>query len=507
MATNLAQRLPEEAPQAQTLTAMPGGANQLISRVGGAGALLPLGLAGVAVLAILMLTNWAMQPQMVTILSGMPMDDVGQAMDHLEATAIEAEIGPAGTSILVPAEDAAAARVALAQEGLTGSGSPGFELFDQNSWGMTDFTQSVNFRRALQGELRRSIVQMDGIRSADVHLAIQESTFLQDGGPRNTASVLLNLRTPGAIDERTVRAVQTLVAGSLGGLAREDVSVLDNSGLVLTSESGAAGLSDSQLRAREEIERHLQLKAVTILSVMVGNGNAVVRVSADLDFDRTERVSEILDPETQVTVSEGRSEIIPGSADQGASQITTNSVTETSRSTEQYLQDGARITRLSVAVLVNDIAIRSGDSVIYQARTPERLQDMSNLVANTVGVDLNRGDAVTITSAPFARPDLGPVEPVAEGLDFVALATTAQRPLMGLIGLAMALFVGLKAVKTIPPPQKLPRLAAQATPQQPRLELVPEQPAMAPPPPGPPPPTIGDPEMAAKMARAWMKDS
>jgi flagellar M-ring protein FliF len=504
MATNLAPRLPEEVPSRQALTAVPGGANQLISRVGGSRALLPMGLAVAAVIAILMLTNWAMAPQMVTILSGIPMDEIGQAFDYLNGAGIQPEIGPAGTSLLVPRDKAAQARVTLAQQGLTAQGSPGFELFDQNSWGMTDFTQGVNFRRALQGELERSITQMRGIQSADVHLAIQESSFLQEGGPRNSASVLLNLRVPGSIDDSAVRAVQSLVAGSVSGLVKEDVSVLDNSGLILTSGSGAEGLSDSQLKTREEIERHLEVKAVSILATMLGNGNAVVRVSADLNFDRTEKTTQKIDPDDQVTISEGRSETIPGSPEQGASLITSNTVTETSRSTEEFFQAGPRITRLSVAVLVNDVEIPSGDSVVYRTRSAQQLQQISNMVSNAVGVDRARGDGISVASAPFEKPDFGPVTVPDEGVDMLALAATAQRPLMGLIGLAMALFVGLKAVKTIPPPQKVARLGQPSSPL-PRLEIVPDN--STPAPSGPPPPTVTDPEMAAKMARAWMKDA
>jgi flagellar M-ring protein FliF len=507
MATNLAPRLPEELPQGQALTALPGGANQLLSRVGGSRALLPLGLAAIAIIAILMLTNWATAPQMVTILSGMPMDEIGQAYDHLSGTLMRPQIGPAGTSLLVPRDKAAEARVALAQQGLTSRSSPGFELFDQNSWGMTDFTQGVNFQRAMQGELERSISQMKGIESADVHLAIQESSFLQEGGPRSSASVLLNLRIPGSIDDSAVRAVQALVSGSVGGLATEDVSVLDNSGLVLTAGSGAEGLSDSHLKAREEIERHLEVKAVSILATMLGNGNAVVRVSADMNFDRTERTTQKVDPDDQITVSEGRSETIPGSPEQGASLITSNTVTETSRSTEQYLQDGPRIMRLSVAVLVNDVEVPSGDSVVYQSRTPQQLQAISDLVANAVGVDQGRGDGISVASAPFDKPDFGPVEVPDESLDMMAVASMAQRPLMGLIGLAMALFVGLKAVKTIPPPLQPQRLAQTVPQAAPRLEIVPERPTPVARPAGPPPPTVADPDMAAKMARAWMKDA
>lgn len=508
MATNLAPRPTDEVSPGPTLTEVPGGANQLISRMGGSRALIPLGLVGVAIVAILLLTNWASAPQMVTILSGVPMDEVGQAFDHLDGTDARPVIGPSGTSLLVPRDKAAKAMVELAQQGLTSQGSPGFELFDQNSWGMSDFTQGVNFRRALQGELERSITGMRGIRSADVHLAIQESTFLQGEGAGNTASVLLKLTTPGTLDGGAVRAVQALVAGSVSGLAKEDVSVLDDSGTVLSAGVGAAGLSDSQLRYREEIEHHLEVKAVTILAMMLGDGNAVVRVSADINFDRTETISQLIDPEDQITVSEARSEVLPQTPEQGASQMTLNTITETSRSTTNYVQEGPRITRLSVAVVVNDVEVPSGDSVIYRPRTLDQIQQISNLVANAVGVNVGRGDGITVVSAPFDKPEARVRTAADESVDIMAIAAMAQRPLMGLIGLTMAMFVGLKAVKTIPAPQpasQRPSRFAQEDQSQPQLEIVPDQPP-TPRPAGPPPPTISNPDMAAKMARAWLKD-
>ena len=316
----------------------------LFDRIGGDRRVLML-LMGVGAAAVIWgFAKWATAPVWIPLFQNLPVESVASLTERLGEEGIDYRLEMAGSSLWVPRSEAANARVALAQAGFPASGRPGFELFDQPSWGMTDFTQRVNYRRALEGELERTISRMRGVERAQVHLALRQSSVLRRNEQPGEASVVLGLRSGVQPENAVVEGIASLVASAVEGLGADKVRVLDDSGRLLSTSSVAGspeGLSDRQLQIQRDVETYLEQRAEALVSRIVGPGNATVRVSAALNFDRIDRTVQAVDPDQQATVQEDRAEIIPGTEEQGASSITTNSVFENSRSVETFSRGGA----------------------------------------------------------------------------------------------------------------------------------------------------------------------
>lgn len=489
---------------------MPDSINQMLARMGTPRLLAALvGLGTIA--AVWGFARWGMTPEMVPVSAGLPIERIGEATQRLEESGIAYALDKGGTQISVAAADAAQARVLLAAEGLAGSADrPGFELFDQPAWGMTDFTQRVNYRRALEGELERTIGRMRTVEAAQVHLALQESSFLQGEEGSSEASVVLRLRSGSRAEDSVVEGIQFLVANAVEGMSPDHVSVLDDRGRLLSNPEGdsGVGLTSRQLQVRSQIERHLESKAEVLVTRMVGPGNASVRVSAELDFDQIDRTVESINADQQVVVQEDKSEIIPGSEEQGAGSVSTNTTFETPRSVETVSRDGARLTRLTVAVVLADKRVEADDgTVTFEARTPAEIQAVRDVVANAVGISAARGDAISVVSVPYAPEPA--VEVPEEGPDVIALAMAFQKPVVALVGFIIALLLGtrvLGTIRTLTPPRPA------AVPPAPVAGAMP---ALEPPEPAPQAvlgtvasqaPMVSDPNMTARVVRAWLNE-
>ena len=475
-----------------------------------------LGLVGIGTLGIMWaVAQWAMSPAMVPLFHGLPMDEVGPISQRLDEEAIEYTLERGGTALSVSEKDLARARVALAQEGYPSRGEPGWELFDQAAWGMTDFTQRVNYRRALEGELERTISTMRGVDRAQVHLAIQKTSVLKQRGPAAQASVVVGLRSGSRPDQSMVEGIASLVAGSVEGMEKEYVTVLDDSGRLLStkdSEFDSAGLTARQLAIQREVEKHLEDKAYDLVEPVVGSGNITVQVAAALNFDQLGRTVETFDVEQQATVREDRSEIIPGSAEQGASSLTVNSTFETPRTIETFARTGAQLERLTVAVVVNDRKVEEGGETVFQPRTREELTRVESLVRNALGVIQDRGDAITVVSLPFDNSPVLPEVP-EEGTDVMALLLAGIRPTIGLLGLIMAFVLALRlmaSIKSVAPARAIggalpPGESPESYPSVPERAGQERDPRRM----QPPPQSnleLADPSITAKVVRAWMKE-
>ena len=486
--------------------------NQLIGRLGAQRVL--AGIVGIAALAaVWSFSQWGMSPDLVPVSNGLPIERIGDAAQRLEESGIEYALQRGGTQIAVAVSDAAQARVLLASEGLSGSGGrPGFELFDQPSWGMTDFTQRVNYRRALEGELERTIGQMRGVEAAQVHLVLAESGFLRGDEGSGEASVVLRLSSGARAEDSVVEGVQFLVSSSVEGIIPANVSILDDRGRLLSNPDGASGIgmTSRQLQVRGQIERHLESKAEVLVARMVGSGNATVRVSAQLDFDEIDRTVESINADEQVVLSEDRSEITPGTEEQGAGSVTTNTTFDTPRSVETVSRGGARLERLTVAVVLADRRIEAPDgTVTFEPRSTQEIQSIQDVVGNAVGLSLARGDDITVVSVPFAVEPIME-EVVEEGTNVVALAMAFQRPVVALIAIIIALVLSTRVLgtfKRLAPPRAVGGGALAAGPQvgdelrsadtAPQAMLAPAQPVG---------PQVTNPEMTARVVRSWMNE-
>ena len=425
-----------------------------VERVGGPRRALIVVVGAATALLIFFLSRWASAPAFVPAFSGLPLEEVGTVTEKLTAAGIEYRLEQGGAQIHVPSNDLARARVAMAQAGLPSAGRPGLELFDQPSWGMTDFTQRVNYRRALEGELERTIGKMRGVEAAQVHLALHETqSFRRAAEKPAQASVVLKLKSGESPERDVVRGITHLVASSVDGLASERVTVLDEAGRLLTSPHDAgslAGLTNRQLEQQREVESYLEQKAQTLVGQLVGGENARVQVSADVNFDRVERTTQTVDPERQALATEQKAEITPG-AEGGAGSTNSAVAYENSRSVETVAGAVGNVTRLSVAVLVNDRMVPAADSAqppTFVARTPAEIARIETLVRGAVGYDSTRGDVVTVVSMPFAEGIAIAPEPAPTLLE---RAVEYQRPAINVLALLMAFAVALLAIRALKP--------------------------------------------------------
>jgi flagellar M-ring protein FliF len=407
--------------------------------------ILVVGLAAAGL--IFAVAQWAGAPTWVPAFTGVPLESVSSMTDKLDQAAVKYKLERGGADIMVAASDLAKARVALAKGGLPNAGRPGLELFDQPSWGMTDFTQRINYRRALEGELERTIGKMRGIEQAQVHLVLHETDGFAAADKPTEASVVLKLKAE--TDPETVKGIAHLVASSVEGLTSEHVTIVNDAGRLLSEAVEAnspTGLTSRQLTMQRELEDYMRTKAEKIVSQMVGSQNMRVQVSASMSFDHLERTSAAVDPEKQVVAAEQKAEITPG-AQGGAAQNNTSTTYENTKTTESFVAAPGAVKRLTVAVLVADRAPAANSKAAPTPRTAAELAQIETLVRSALGADSTRGDIVSVVSVPFAPIIVAPVE--APRTDVVRVMQTAQRPLLGILGLALIIVIALISLKSL----------------------------------------------------------
>jgi flagellar M-ring protein FliF len=430
---------------------LPPAVASLINRIGGPRRAGILGVGIAAVLVILGVARWATAPTWVPVYSNLPLENVAVITVRLDEEQIPYRLEAGGTQLQVATTDLARARVSLAGEDMPEAGRPGLEIFDQPAWGMTDFTQRINYRRALEGELERTIGEMRGVETVKVHIAMEEASGFRRTGNPSEASVVLKLRSGTSPEPSMVQGISALVASSVDGVDAERVMVLDDKGALLSDpydQDSPAGLASRELKMRSEIEQYLATKAEQLVAQIVGQGNVRVQVSADLNLDRVERTVETVDPELQALSSEQRSEIIPG-AEGGAGSTSVSATYVNTRSMETFSGAVGNVRRVTAAVLVNDKLVEGDEGQTYEARTPEELAQIQTLVSNSMGLDVDRGDIINVVSFPFDAP--------VEIEEEVSLMTTVQpfvKPGISVLALlltfllAMRLTAGLKSGRT-----------------------------------------------------------
>lgn len=374
--------------------------------------------------------------------------EVAQVADALTAERIEYELVEGGSAVEVPASRLHEARMRLASRGLPNGSSPGFEIFDQGSFGVTDFVQKVNYHRALQGELARTIEQVEGVEKARVQLAIPErKTLLRKDDRRPTASVVTRLRPGWDLEPAQIRGIVHLVASSVEGLDVARVTLVDNRGRLLAPMADmdfAGGGPGPSLGAERRVEKELAREIESILERTVGLGRVVAKVSAELDWTQTEKTEELFDPDSQVarstqrdseTASErfgegGVAGIVANSpevaeaAGAGGNASTNQRTSETvnyeiSKVVSRHVLPTGRIQRLSVAVLVDGKPVVGGGEPAEDAAageseegsesfvpwSAEELAEFEMLAKRAVGFSADRGDEISVINAPFIDVD------------------------------------------------------------------------------------------------------
>ncbi|MFL9950871.1 flagellar basal-body MS-ring/collar protein FliF [Paraburkholderia agricolaris] len=462
----------------------------------------------VAIVAGLFL--WSRAPDYKVLYSNLSDRDGGAIITALQAANIPYKFTDAGGAILVPSEQVHEMRLRLAAQGLPKSGSVGFELMDNQKFGISQFAEQINYQRALEGELERTIESISSVKSARVHLAIPKpSVFVRDK-EAPSASVLVNLYPGRALDEGQVLAITHMVSSAVPDMPVKGVTILDQDGNLLTQPSTGSGLDASQLKYRQQIERSTQQRIDAILSPLFGSGNAHSQVSADIDFSRSEQTSENYGPNgspqqaairsqqtsTATEMSQAGASGVPGAlsnqppqpasapitAGNGASGVTTTPVSDRKDSTTNYElnktvqhleQPMGGIKRLSVAVVINYLRVVDAKGhATMQPVTADKLAQVSQLVKDAMGFDAARGDSVNVVNSPFTA-DIDPNAdlPWWRTPDMIALA----KQLATYLGIgAVALFLYFVMVKpalrrAFPPPEPLTATAALPSPDEPIL--------------------------------------
>ena len=407
-------------------------------------ALLTIAVGSVAGLVFLM--NWAGKPEFLPLYSHLDANDAGVIISRLKDEKIPYRLSANGSTILIPQEFIYETRMNLASQGLPQGGSMGFELFDNTKLGMTEFAQNVNYQRALQGELVRSINGFEEVDSCRVHIVMPEKSLFIEAEESASASVVLKLRHGKWLSQQQVQGIVHLVSSSVSRLTPEKVTVVDSNGRLLTGRNNPSGmttLSSDQLDHQLKVERKLETRVLSMLEKALGANRAIVRVSCDLNFKQHEMTEERFLPENQVVRSEQtfnetakESDPIP----QGIPGIQSN-LPETSAAlnqkteeenttfakrdrtvnyeigklTSRTLEPVGGIERVSVAVMVDgtyqsNVTEDGETELTYVPRSAEEMTKIESLIKRAVNFNADRGDQVEVVNIPFESSQMAQSE-------------------------------------------------------------------------------------------------
>lgn len=356
-------------------------------------------VGGAFALAVAITVMWARQPDYTVLYANVAPEDAAAIVDELRSRGVSYKLSDAGRTILVPAPDVYEARLELAVDGLPESGSVGYEIFDKTGFGVTDFVQRLNHQRALEGEIGRTIAQLNEVRSARVHIVVPDEALFAEEQKEATASVVLRLR--GKLGPPQVAGIIRLVAASVKGLRPDNVTLVDTYGNLLSSprdENDLAAISNAQLDLKSQVETYLRSKVVAIIEGVLGNGKVVAQVDVALDFEQIERTKESYDPESSAVRSEQR---VKGTDDESKNEnVTTNY--ELSKTLEHIVSPVGGIDRLSVAVLIDGTYVDDGSGTpSYAPRSDEEMQRLTAVIRSAVGIDDARGDRLDVHNVAF----------------------------------------------------------------------------------------------------------
>ncbi len=389
---------------------------------------------------IIGVTQWARKPDFALLYGELGPKESGEIIDLLKEENVPFQIRGNGSAIAVPSEKVHEMRLKLAGKGLPREES-GYELLDKVGFGTSDFVQRVNYRRAIQGELAKTIRHLDYVEWAQVHLALPEGSLFVEDEKTPTASVILKLksRSAGVLRPEQVASIVHLVSASVEGLKPENVTIADTRGNLLSKKelpSSMIGASNDQLEMKKKIEDYFVAKAQDLLEKIVGAGKSVVRVSADLDFKHVDEKLVEFDPERRVPKVQTVTTRVSGGApfsgggvpgmqanlnlsqsgiiqSVGSSEEEETAQTQYELSkTERVIADhGASLKRLSVAVLLDgmyeDQKAEDGKiQKVYTSRNKDDMTRIAALVKQAIGIDEsgNRNDSFEIQNVQFYEP-------------------------------------------------------------------------------------------------------
>lgn len=494
---------------------------------------LMLGVAAViAVMAGVLM--WSQKPDYRVLFSNFSDRDGGAIVASLQQMNIPYKFAEGGAAILVPAAQVYDARLRLASQGLPKGGSVGFELMENQKLGVSQFLEQVNFQRALEGELARSIQSIAAVQTARVHLALPKASVFVRDQQKPTASVLLNLHAGRTLDQPQVNAIVHLVASSIPDLPARNVTVVDQSGSLISSPDKPAGtnvLDPSQLKYVQELQQNIARRVESIITPIAGPGNVRAEATAEVDFSHSEQAAETYKPNQTADAAAIRSQQssesqngartpaagVPGALSNqppvpatapliaaapltaaaplaapvpAQKDLTVNyEVDKTIRYVQQPM---GGVKRLSVAVVVNyKRETDKAGKVTMKPLTDSEKTQITDLVKQAMGYNQERGDSLSVANSPFARiePEAVADLPLWERPGALDLAITIGKYLVAALVLLYLFFAQLKPMlKTLSngmaAPVALPDHSGTVAQQQAEAEAVPASaPEAAPSPP------------------------
>lgn len=397
------------------------------------------GLLSTGLLAIMVLLfYWAFRPSYATLYGSLKPEVAQSMVEQLKKDGIDYKLEDDGRAILVPSDKVYTLRLQFASDGIaSGTDYKGYELFDENTLGMTDFMQKVNRKRALEGELARTINSLKQVKSSRIHLVLPERSPFKKNEVKPSASVILNLKQGMPLDHEQIEGIGRFIAGSVEDLTTDNVIILDQNGNrisddVLADKSFAS--SSAQMKIRQSTEQYLMQKGQTMLDRVLGPGNSIIRISTEHNFDKVTRESDLIDPESRIIISEEKRKQLQNNqtgtpvrvdkftpANQRNQTITTdrrnNESTievknyEVNKTREQVEKTVGDIKRISASILLNfkkenSTGTNGEVSVVSKPYTQQEIQEIRTVMVNALGIKEDRGDKLAITQIKFHDPAL-----------------------------------------------------------------------------------------------------
>ena len=385
------------------------------------------------------LLHWNAERDFKPLFSGLAPEDAGTLTAKLRESGVEYRLGDGGSTILVPSAQVAEVRLNLASAGLPKSGRLGFELFDKANFGASEFAEQVNYHRAIEGELERSVMSLKEVEQARVHVTMAKESVYSEARQSAKASVLVKLRHAGGLTAENVAAICQLTASAVPGLAVQEISVLDTNGNLLSRPRAGAETPEGDgntagLEFRKDVEKDVQLKVASTLEPLLGAGHFRVGVSADVDLTSSDESEEVYDPQKSVVLTSQKTEDgpavqeasgVPGTASNlprpaprpasGAgnySRRTENLTYQPSRTVKHTRLPRGALKRLSVSVLVDHTLRWEGAKRAVEAPSGEKLKVIRDLTSAAIGLDPKRGDQLVVEAFPFESTlNAEPLEP------------------------------------------------------------------------------------------------
>jgi flagellar M-ring protein FliF len=413
--------------------------------------------AGVVTIGLIALVLWSRRPDLQLLYGRLSEKDAAAIVSQLQAQNIPHKVTNGGATVYVPADQVYRLRMELAAKGVPSGDGVGFEIFDKGQFGLSDFVQRTNYLRALQGELARTIGQLEGVRAARVMIVQPENRLLlTDQNIKPTASVFVELASS-RLEPDAVNSIRHLVANAVQGLQPDQVAVIDHRGRVLSEDlkqDPTLGTASSQMRYRQQVEDYFAKKVESMLVPVLGANNAIVRVSAEIDAEATTLMQERFDPEGQVVRSQTVTEDLTNSTEAragGAVGISAN--TPNAENTSAVAANDARPTNVSesnrknrtttfeIGRSVTNVTrqpgtVRSLTASVFVAergvaadgkplkRTAEELQSLKQIVINALGLKAAPGQSVdglvSLQEIAFQT------EPIAQQIQQIQTETRVQ---------------------------------------------------------------------------------